>query len=245
MILRKRIFYYVLSSFFLFNCERYVSYNLESESTQQAARIYGKVTNTFTGSPVNLAQVSIESYSTLSDGHGEYTIIYILRDDEIRNKPVRVSASALNYLPFSEESVLYPTGAEFNISMDYAAPILRKTALVYYQPIQAYVCQALVVDYQGISTMDLVFFKLDCVNSQTNKHKYLEKTMPFISSITDSTGYYQCFFNFYQGENWEFNLRGRHELIATDQSGYMDKTYIYYNLISVGDTLLFPPTSGG
>ena len=231
----------MISFFFLLHCERFIGYDLDSDEIKQTARIYGNITNSFTGSPVAFAQVSIEYLKTESDGRGNYLILFVLREDEVRNRPVRIEVTAENYLPFSGEFLLYPPETEFDFSLDYGAPIIRKNVLVYNNPINTFVCQALVVDYQGISTLNEVKARFSYSQRETYLHKMEEIEMEYISSVTDTTAYYQCLVYLFLNDGWELQLRSQYEIVAADRDGYSQQIFSIYKSGATEDTLLFPP----
>ena len=66
--MRKPVYYllvFLLILFFL-HCDRFTGADLDSEPPEESATIHGLITNTFTGSPVAQADVTIETYQTQS-----------------------------------------------------------------------------------------------------------------------------------------------------------------------------------
>ncbi len=231
----------LLSTSPFLSCDRFTGYDLEEESIQQTARIHGQVINTFTGSPVISAQVTMETFTTFSDGRGEYTLIYLLRADEIRNRPVRVEVTAENYLPYSGEFVLYPPDTQFDVSLDYAAPIIRKNVLVFFGPENLLICQALIIDYQGVHTLSSVTTKFYYHQVSTNLTRVVESAMEPVILLSDTSVFYQGIINSIIDGDWMINLKNRYQIIASDVDGYIDHKYDFYKSGVIVDTLLFPP----
>jgi hypothetical protein len=239
--MRKQIYYLllILVNLFFLQCDRFTGADLDSEPPEESATIHGLITNTFTGSPVAQADVTIETYQTQSDGHGEYLVVYLLRDDEILNKPVKLQISAPNYLPLSDQFQIFPTRIEQNYLLDYAAPIIRRN--VYISIPSLMVCQVKMVDYQGIHTLSSVIASFKYDNPSTYEHLWLEIEMDFIEALSDTSGYYQAVARKSLSGGWILDLKSNYHVEAIDNSGYQVRQSRQYSSGQLSDTLLFPP----
>jgi len=239
--MRKQILYLLLFllSLVLLHCDRFTGADLDSQPPEESATIHGLITNTFTGSPVAKADVTIETYQTQSDGHGEYLVVYLLRDDEILNKPVRLQITAPNYLPLSDQFQVFPTRIEQNYQLDYAAPIIRRNVYVSIESLM--VCQVKMVDYQGIHTLSSVNASFKYDNPSTYEHFWLEIEMDFIEALSDTSGYYQAVIRKILSGEWILDLKSDYHIEATDNSGYQVSQSRKYSSGQLSDTLLFPP----
>jgi hypothetical protein len=220
-------------------CEQFTGYDLDSEPTQESATIYGQITNTFSKRPVFQANVTLENLRTLTDSHGEYLFLYTLKDDEIRNKPVKITITAENYLPRTDEFLIFPVQEEKNYTLDYAAPIIRRNVFVYCDPYM--ICQVLMVDYQGISTLNPVVATFDYVNPETREHRDLVIEMDLIQALSDTTAYYQAITTLTMTGGWIIDLKSYYQVDASDNSGYSVSQSRQYSAGQFADTLLFIP----
>lgn len=103
------------------------------------------------------------------------------------------------------------------------------------------VCQALVVDYQGISTLSEVKARFSYSQLGTYLHKMEEIEMQYISSVTDTTAYYQGVVNLFLNDGWQLQLKSQYEIVAADRDGYREQIFSIYKSGAMEDTLLFPP----
>jgi hypothetical protein len=236
---KKTLLLLVFALLIFLQCERFTGYDLDSEPTQESATIYGQITDTFSKRPVFKANVTLENLRTLTDSHGEYLFLYTLQDDEIRNKPVKITITAENYLPFTDEFLLFPVREEKNYTLDYAAPIIRRNVFVFYDPFM--ICQVLMVDYQGISTLNPVIATFDYVKPETHEHRYLVVEMDFIQALSDTTAYYQAIAPLTLPGDWLLDLKNNYQVDASDNSGYSVSQSRQYSSGQFADTLLFEP----
>ncbi len=183
-----------------------------------------------------------EDYQTASDVNGRFSIRYQLTTDDERNRPVKLQITARNYLPFEQEIIIYPLDYSLEISLIYAAPIIRESVFFLHQfdefDVPLYVCQALVEDYQGYTDIDSVSVILFYVNTETQDRRKLTLPMTLIALASSRAAYYEATAYPQLAGVWE--IRTNFDLQATDRLGY--STYVQDMVPPMtGDTPLIPP----
>ena len=145
-------FLLLLIGFLLAGCdlEKFTGYDHDAQPVPNSARIYGKITNRFTGEPVEKALIRIGEQATFSDANGAYDFFYFLAEDDERNRPNRLTISASKYNRIDTSLVIFPEN-RVNKKMEYAAPIITRIALV------GGICQAEIFDYQGFEDISTVY----------------------------------------------------------------------------------------
>lgn len=239
MLAKKILRYLTLPLLVLAACEQYIGFDYEAESVEHTAKISGTVRNVFTDKRVGNALIQMGTQTTRSDNRGEYLIHYILRSDEERDKPVQVSISADNYLPFSDSFVLYPGDTEFDPRLEYAAPIIQKNALAFESEISgdpALVCQAQILDYQGVDDINTVMATFSYAKEGEPGYKKIKIDMNSVQSISAIVAYYQCIVPTTLPDGWVFYPFTDYQIFAEDHEGY---SHTIYDVLS--DTLLFSP----
>ena len=137
--------------------EKYVGSNTSAEILAQSTKIFGQVNNIYTQEPVYKALVEIGGQTTLTNEKGEFSVNYLISDDEERNQPTKISITAPNYFSWQTEKILYPDLNEINRDLVYAAPIIRETVRVDGPGSeQAYIYQAIIKDYRGVANISKV-----------------------------------------------------------------------------------------
>lgn len=167
--------------------EKLSNYNYESDPIPESARIYGKIVNKFTFTPVKNAVISINNQATVSDENGNYVFFYYFTEDEDRNQAVPIKIEKLNYLSTDSSLVIFPE-TEFNAFLAYGSPEIQNICLIDTLGI----CQAIVHDYQGYR--DLVFVEVNLAyRIPGEKYPSLYTKMRMNRVMTDSlrTSYYQ------------------------------------------------------
>ena len=227
----------------LLGCEEFVSSQTNSNLQKTEINISGTVRNVFSQSVVYGATIKLgEDYQAYSDYNGQFSIRYVLTTDDERNKPVFLQISAPNYFSFQQELVIYPLDYNLEISLIYAAPIIQESVLVPYQfpesrdPI--FVCQVLLIDYQGYSDVDSVKAIFHYLNDQTQEVRRLVSPMLYISAVSQNSAYFEATAFPDISDIWK--IQNYYEISAVDKSGY--STYIQDMIPArTGDTLIFPP----
>jgi hypothetical protein len=137
---------------FLLSCDtdRFLGFKYSADKIPETAPVSGTVLNKFTDDPVAGARVEIGSQVTFTDSSGHFFLNYFLQADNQRDKPIPVEIIAKNYLPFKTSLIIYPSENTLNVELEYGAPIIE--AAVQKDSI----CQAIILDYQGIPTLDSV-----------------------------------------------------------------------------------------
>ncbi len=234
----KFLFISLIFFLLLISCEKYTGFDFTGDVPAETAKIYGLVKNTFTNEPVAKARVTFGNYTTYTDKLGNYSIFYPIQTSEQRDQPIPVTVEAINFYPYQAAVILYPNSNELNVALEYGAPIIRQNAFVSYtfhqDPI--YVCQALVIDYQGITDIDSVWatFYFESISSDI---KTVNVKMDRISDVSDTEAYYQCIISVTLGD-WD--LRAGYDITAIDREGFSNSISDASNAMAP-DKFLFPP----
>ena len=205
------------------NPEKYFGYSNEAEDLLKYAKVEGTVTNFYTGEPAGLIHVQVEQYETISDFSGRYYFTYILKSDDERNRPVTFLFSHKKYYPLEKKVIIDPLGMEVNASLHYAAPVIKETALFRNDNNnlegQNYICQAIVLDYQGVGTIDLVELTVQLEDANRN---IWEESFPMrlADAHTSTVGYFQTEFRVSAGAE----LRNGYRVYARDNEDF-EETY--------------------
>jgi hypothetical protein len=145
-------------------CEKFTSYDYESEKIGSRSVIHGQVKNIFNFESVSGASIKIGVLDTRTDENGRYSVEYILGVDEERNKPLEIRVDAQNYYPIDTSLILFPPDMQFDLKMVYAAPMIKSAwsgvvpvlISISPDPFLTPVTQIQLNDYQGIATVDSV-----------------------------------------------------------------------------------------
>ncbi len=236
MILKKTIFPVIIILAFYFSCEQYTTgFNYDTQSPE-LTRISGIVSNKFTDENVKDATIRMNNQETRTGEFGEYVIHLAVGTDQQRDKPVEVEVTAENYLPFLTEFILYPESREFDIPLEYAAPIVLKNALGVTKGRDDMICQVLILDYQGYSDIDSVEAIFYYSKSGVSRYEIRRFEMDFVRNTSDTTAFYEAIAPFSLEQDWGIDPRKNHEIYAVDKSGYSVLNDSGVN----SDTLLFP-----
>jgi hypothetical protein len=224
---------------FFFSCdtEKYLGYNYEADQFTKEARIIGKVTNLFTNEPVWRAAVQINDFSTITNVDGEYSLGYILSQDDEFNKEALIIVSAINYHSDTTLTLIFEDQIEKNFQLEYGAPIIEAT--VNYQ---LTCCQAIIFDYQGV----------DDIVSVQGHFRYFSDSSGYVALEFDTTltrkdtvsanrAYYQAKVEPVIADGIDtLRLSPTHSITAIDKSGFTSVKE-HTNSIFNPDTLLFDP----
>lgn len=137
---------------FIISCdlEKLDGYKYTYDPPPESAIFTGTIYNRFTLKPLQLAEINIANQITFSDAQGKYILYYHYNEDDQRNQPVNVKISADDYLDVDTSIIVFPEN-QLNVYIKYAAPIIKKIALVDTSFIQA-----IVFDYQGYNDITTV-----------------------------------------------------------------------------------------
>ncbi|MBN2366124.1 MAG: hypothetical protein JXL67_08140 [Calditrichaeota bacterium] len=226
----------------LWGCEEYITSKIDTNLNDLNIVVSGKVTNEFTGEPVNDAMVQFDYMNTMTNDSGNYALLYTLGTDENRNKPVIFKVTASQYFPFEKEFIVYPMDNRINVSLTYAAPIVKDASIFLhkfpdYEP-ALIVIQTLVFDYQGARDIDSVNAVLTYRNTDNGSVKTVSQPMIYIQDGSFNSAYYQLTAFPVSQNVWE--LRFNFNLKVIDKSGYSIFYEHAYRPIP-GDSPLFNP----
>jgi hypothetical protein len=210
--------------------DKFTGYTYDSDPLPATAKIYGRISNQFTGDPLYRAQIRIENQAAFTDENGDYIFYYHWSEDDQRDKPLPVRIGADKFHVLDTAFVVYPQ-TRLNAGLIYGAPIIRHSALVNG------ICQVIVFDYQGaedITTVEANFFYKRAGERQPSLK--IEKSL--FRVMIDST-----YYGFYQTVV-ETEIEGFGTLINSYHMKAMDKDLFSDSTsnAAVGvDTLLFLP----
>jgi len=220
--------------FFITGCDlqKLWGYEYESDPTPESAKIYGKVTDIFTGEPIKDVLVTVNNSMTVTDENGNYILYYRYIQDEDRNVPVPTKYTQQHYLQIDSSMVVFPIN-EINVSLAYASPIIQKICMVD----SVYICQAIIYDHQGFEDINSVVANLAYrIPGERYPSLYIKKEMTRVMTDSLNTCSYQVLAPDYFNEYGE--LMNIYEIYAEDRFGYSD--LMSSNDPRASDSLLFP-----
>lgn len=194
---------------------KFTGYNYGAGQFQQTADISGKVLNKFTGQGVAQATIQINNQRTVTDAAGNYRMLYVLTADDNLNRPAKIEISAENYLPTTTTSLIFPDSTmQLDFELAYGAPIIEAAVL----PDLA-LCQAIVMDYQGIEDIESVSVHLSYVDNGGTVRQEIDLPMAFHGSASNLRAYYQTEVETTMDNLTVFRL---FSVTATDRNGFTD-----------------------
>jgi hypothetical protein len=212
--------------------EKFFGYQYDAEILVESARLQGKVINMFTGERVENAKIVVNNQFTYSDERGNYQLIYILSDDEIRNKESKIEVSAENYHTFTITRLLNPEETVFlDFSLEYGAPIIEEAASPFLSLVQA-----IVFDYQGYSDIRNVTAHIDYVDSYNNIYAEFDIPMNLHGIENQFRAYYQVTVSSTMDQ---YVLSYLFAVSAVDMSGFSNRIR-HLNDPKTPDVLIFP-----
>jgi len=220
--------------FYLTGCDvdRYTGYRFDTTDLAQTTEISGTVRNYYSEEIVFNAKLRFGTQETLTDAKGHFTLQYLLSVDEQRNKPTDVEIFKTDFYDYHTQITLLPNRNILDFDLKYAAPIVRKTALV---PIQndKLACQAEVQDFQGLATLASVEMIAFYGNTSGTADSILYK-LNFKQLLDFKSGYYQIIIPASQ------KLLPYYYLKARDREGYSMR--LFHTISNrFPDKLLFDP----
>ena len=194
--------------------EEFTGFKIETISQNESLRLSGHVISYYTSDSVMAAFVTIGSRQAITDDQGEFSIFYVLSESEKRNKPTPVDIFAENYYPYHSLLYLSQQNTHFVFYLKYAAPIILDATAVFQRTYEYdYICQAIVKDFQGVSTIQYVkavFFNKDAVGDSVISFLQLKEY------VDSQTGRFQSTVKF---PDW---YPDRFYLQVSDKEGYQD-----------------------
>lgn len=207
----------ILPIFLLFACkmEEFTGFKVETLNQNESLRLSGQVFSYYTSDSVMAALVQIGNRQTITDVNGKFTLAYVLSESEKRNKPTPVTITAENYYPYHDQLYLNQQNTHFVFYLKYAAPVIREATAVFQKTINYdYICQAVIQDFQGVSTLKYVkavFFNRDAVGDSLISFLQLKEY------VDSQIGRFQSTIRF---SDW---FPDRFYLLVVDQEGYQDR----------------------
>ena len=187
-----KILFFLILTIQFFGCEEFTGYDYEAESIGDKSRLHGTVVNTFDPEkPVINAILQIGYLTTYTDSSGRFDVEYILSTDENRNKPVELSVTAEDYLDLNTEFIIEIPEQNFDINLDYGAPIIEK---IWIGAPEEIIHQVMVTDFQGIDNIESVTTVFYYTNMLDPELKTITVEMTFIETVpgSDISAYYMA-----------------------------------------------------
>jgi len=211
--------------------DRYTGYDYSAQDLLKAAPVSGRITHFYTGEVVTNALVRVGSQETLTDNTGSFNISYLLNTDTDRNRPVDFRVSAPNFYNISFTFLLEPTGNSFDLQLKYAAPVIKRTMRRTYRKNKDFesICQAEIVDYQGIETIESV----SVVYFYTERPDSVVVQLQRVQILSENSAYFQA-------RKITSDLKPFNYVIVRDQEQYTHRVLYSLNL-PFQDDYLFEP----
>ena len=180
--------------FFLIACDldKFTGSDFSSQEVIKTAKIHGNIFEYYSGKAVSSAFIRVGRQETMSNINGNYLINYLISESEQRNKPVKVEVFKTDYYPNEMEIILSPLENNFNFSLKYAAPIIKKSVRVPCDSDRGikYVFQAIIMDYQGAGTIERVWARQLFTNFQGESDSVFIDLYR-VRTVNANTSYYQ------------------------------------------------------
>lgn len=224
--------------FFSCKMEKFTGYDTSGQTLLESVRITGQVFNRYIGSPVADATVNVAGLETLTDFNGNFSIRYLLTEDDYRNKPVKVLVSAENYYSYETDINIDVSGTNrFEFQLSYAAPIIDAVARVFVTSMGTdyYYCQAIIHDYQGARNIKRVTATFPYQKKYADRKPLTyELNLVEVSTVSANIGYFQCRFEY------DPDLSNIFTVEAVDNDGYSASMFHAIDA-AFPDRLLFNP----
>ncbi len=228
----------VFSTFlFIFSCDsdKFLSFNYEAEQILEISTVTGRITNQFTGAPVNDAVIQIGLQTATSDADGFYRLDYELTTDNELGQEVDITISAEDYHEFTTSRQFFPQPVELNFQMEFGAPIFEAISFA-----ELSFCQVRIFDYQGAEDIDTIFAQIPYLDP-TTRDVVAERTvgLELIEILDINRAHYQAVV---PAEDPQLgNAAQAIRVTAIDKSGFIRVFDHVNNVQFQPDTLLFDP----
>ncbi len=239
-----QLFIFVL--LLIISCEKFTSFDYESEKIGSHSVISGRVQNVFDRTPVDGANMNIGIMQTNTDENGKYLVDYIIGVDEERNKPIDIIIDAENYYPLDTTLIIFPPEMQFNLKMIYAAPIIESAWIgvipiilpISPDPFLSPVTQVLLSDYQGIATIDSIITTFYYAKPGAPEIKTVSIMMQQDSVLSENAALYQAIGPSHIDIDYRYYNRSL-EIYVSDNEGFYSHINLKNSEIFV-DNPLFP-----
>jgi len=217
--------------------ERFTGYKQEAKQIAKITNIQGEILDTFTKKPIWGAVFQAREQQTVSDRTGFFEIDLVLNDDDEYSRPMEIYITAKKFYPSVHKRIIMPFTNHLRFTLDRAAPVIDTTILIEIEDstqdtIKYYLCQTIITDYQGASTVNNVRGIFSYADE--GKPAGLLSIMNRIRNISDITSHWQTNFSLKS----KYRLLHSYKIKATDNEGYSDKLdHINWKL---DEQLLFP-----
>lgn len=219
--MRLFIFLCFTAGVFFISCDTYLGYDYDAENPATTVRVFGNITNKYTGEAVDSAQVQLGLFQTLTDVYGDYAIYYELSISDQRDKPVPLSISATNYFPYSDQFILYQGTIEKTFELDYAAPMIDSAQIT--SDYTGLGCSAFISDYQGYSNIRNVTGTFFYDKYGHPKFKSIDIDMNYKRASSYKSAEFRCIVPRIIEEEWTLLAKARFFYIyVEDYDGFTD-----------------------
>lgn len=217
--------------------EKFLKYNYDAESLAKQAVITGNISNQFTLKNVENANIYFEDQFATTDYFGNYELRYQFSADADQGRAISVRIEAENFFALDTTQVVFPEPMAFSAKLEYAAPIIEDLAIV----VPENVCQALILDYQGVGNLTSVIVRLHYRDQQSGTvYTTRDVPMSYVGNYSTYTYRFQCVIPA------DYPVTDKGDLIllsVQDADGFSDEVSHNSNP-RTPDVLLFPKDNG-
>lgn len=205
--------------------ERFTSFDHSAKKLQETIKVEGVVTDFNTHSLISRVLVQVGSQQTWTSTSGTFSVNHILNEDDMVNRPVKISLSRHKYYPKEYEEVLIQGKTKFNYTMQRAAPLIDTAIVALIHEEEEfdieYRCQAIVKDFQGAHTINTVMGEMTFSKKGESPKKVII-SLQRIANVSQTESYWQA--DFSESQLWNFT--GRYWLMAFDDEQFVDTLYV-------------------
>ncbi|MCB0261988.1 MAG: hypothetical protein KDE52_06920 [Calditrichaeota bacterium] len=233
--MKRAIIFLLLILGFISGCdsEKFLKYNYDAETLAKQVVITGNISNQFTLRGVENAKISFEDQFVITDYFGNYELRYQFSADADQGRAIPVRIEAENFFVLDTTQVVFPEPMTFNVKLEYAAPIIEDLAIV----VPENVCQALILDYQGVENLSSVIVRLNYRDQQSGTvYTTRDVAMSYVGNHSTYTYRFQC------DIPADYPVTDKGDLIlltAQDADGFSDEE-LHNSNPRTPDMLLFP-----
>ncbi len=237
--MKRAIIFLLLMLGFISGCdsEKFLKYNYDAESLAKQAVITGNISNQFTLKNVENANIYFEDQFATTDYFGNYELRYQFSADADQGRAISVRIEAENFFALDTTQVVFPEPMAFSAKLEYAAPIIEDLAIV----VPENVCQALILDYQGVGNLTSVIVRLHYRDQQSGTvYTTRDVPMSYVGNYSTYTYRFQCVIPA------DYPVTDKGDLIllsVQDADGFSDEVSHNSNP-RTPDVLLFPKDNG-
>jgi len=221
-----RIYIYIISAVLMVllsgcDTERFTSYKQEARQLAKTTHIQGKIVDTFTQKPVWGAVFQAREQQTVSNRLGLFEMNLVLSEDDEYSRPMDIYIYANKFYPGSHQRVIMPLINHLRFTLDRAAPVIDTTILIEIEDLtqdtlKHYLCQTIITDYQGASTVSDVSGIFSYAAG--GRPAWFSHGMTMVKTVSNIKSCWQTFFSL----DSQLRMLYSYKIRAADNEGYYD-----------------------